>query len=361
MPRNRRKNKGKRKGRKGDRQRGFLASLSPKRWRRESRAMANIRFRPEERALGGEIRASRKRQRGLRKQFKQYRQSINPVIQQTQQAYGEAGKQIQGQSQAAAQYAEQLRQRLAKEGAESAKLRGVDDPSAKGSEINAQAQLARINAANLLSGVTAAQGASQRAYLTDKKRLARKESLAQRLQERDRRRQLKQEKRALKRERGEYRASLRPQAREGEREYHLGLLAARDRKAARRFEARESAKDRRFSRKQARRERKDDSSTDFLRRQGRQSRRTARVKGRQGRKSIRLQQRGSKGGGRDRGELARARSLLRSAGQIRKLDTEVEKRRAIDHLVNRGVDPAVARRLVNRQFRRNKSRYETFR
>src|SRR5690606_17695249 len=141
--------------------------------------------------------------------------------------------------------AETLRQRLAQEGMADAQRRGASfDPS--GSQLNAQAQLARINAANILQGVTAAQGASQGAYMTDKRRIAERESITQRMREQDRRRALAQERRALLREKGEYMASLRPAAREAERNYHLGLLAARDRRAARRFEAREAAKERAF-------------------------------------------------------------------------------------------------------------------
>lgn len=232
----------------------FLKPLTPKRFRRESRAMANVRYRPELRSIKGEQRASKQRQRHIRKWFNQYGKSIDQAAQRTASAYQGAGQQIGQNSQAAANYAETLRQRLAQEGMADAQRRGASfDPS--GSQLNAQAQLARINAANVLQGVTAAQGASQGAFMADKRRIAKRESITQRMREQDRRRALSQERRALQRDRGEYMASLRPQAREAERNYHLGLLAARDRKAARRFERREAAKDRAFRASEAAKDR----------------------------------------------------------------------------------------------------------
>jgi len=233
----------------------FIKPLTRKQWRREARAMARLRYRPEIRAIRGEERASKRRQQQIRKWFDQYGQTLSDSAQRTSQAYAGAERSIAQDAQAAAAYAEQLRQRLAQEGMRDAALRGASyDPS--GSEVNVQAQLARLNAANVLKGVTAAQGASQGAYLADRARIAERESITQQMREQERRRQLAQERRALRREQGQYMASLRPAAREAERNFYLGLLAARDRRAQRRFEAREAAKDRAFRAREAAKDRR---------------------------------------------------------------------------------------------------------
>lgn len=239
---------------KKNQQRGFLAPLTPKRWRRESRAMANLRYRPEIRETQKSVRASKQRRRNIRKMFGQTKRDLGKRAEATAGAYTRAGEQIGAQSEAASNYAEQLRQRMAQEAQSSANLRGTRfDPS--GSNVNAQAQLARINAANLLRGVTASQGASQAGYMKGRQATVQRESVQQRLNEMQRARGFRDDIRQLKREKGEYRASLRPQAREAERQYHLGLLAARDKKQARKFAAGEAKKGRKFEARQAGKER----------------------------------------------------------------------------------------------------------
>lgn len=210
---------------------GFLAPLTGKKWRRESRAMTKIRYRPEESRLKQEIRASKRQKRSIRKMFKGYQGRLRESGQRQQAGYEQAGERIGQASQRATEHAEQLRQRLAQEGMADAQKRGVRyDPS--GSQLSAEGQLARMASSNILAGVTAAQGASQGAFMRGKRDAARRSSIEQRMAAQARTANLRRERRELGREKGAYRASLRPAAREQERNYYLGLLDARRGKQA---------------------------------------------------------------------------------------------------------------------------------
>jgi len=323
----------------------FIKPLTRKQWRREARAMARLRYRPEIRAIRGEERASKRRQQQIRKWFDQYGQTLSDSAQRTSQAYAGAERSIAQDAQAAAAYAEQLRQRLAQEGMRDAALRGASyDPS--GSEVNVQAQLARLNAANVLKGVTAAQGASQGAYLADRARIAERESITQRMREQERRRQLAQERRALRREQGEYMASLRPAAREAERNFYLGLLAARDRRAQRRFEARQAAKDRAFRASEAAKDRA------FRAKQAAKDRR---FQARQNRRDRR-QERRKKRGDIDPADVRRAISLLEEANRRQQRRHARNRRKAISGLLR--LDKSLSLLEARRAYRRWLKRYK---
>lgn len=315
---------------------GFLKPIRGKRYRRELRAATRAQFRPIQRQVGGEIRASKAQSGRIRDYFKEYGKSLDPIAQRTAQAYGGAQQQIGQQSQASSQYAETLRQRLEGEARADAERRGVSyDPS--GAQTNVAAQLARMNASNVLSGVIGAQGASQQAYLRDKQRIGEREKIEQLLREQARRRSFQADKREIAREKGAFRTDFRRQTRDTERDFYLGLLAARDKKAARRFAAQESAKSRRFESREARAE--DKRSRRYQERQAKLFGDKKKGGGGGGTKGG-----GTKGGG-GGGQPGSAADRKRASAYLRSGKYK-DKKDARDYLINRGVHPAVARWAV---------------
>lgn len=235
----------------------FLKPLGKKRFRKEARSALRLAFKPAERQIEGEIRASKLGQKRTRDYFKTYGKQVDAAGASTAAAYQGAQASIGQASSAAADYAEKLRQRMASEAQEDAARRGVPyDPS--GSSTMAEGNLARINAANTLSGVTGIQGAAQAGYYADKARIGQRESVEQRLREQARRRSLKDEKRDMVGDKAAQLAQMFATSRDSERDFYLGLKAAQEPGKGRRFDRKQSAKDRALTRNEARRDRKSD-------------------------------------------------------------------------------------------------------
>ena len=238
----------------------LTAPLNRKQLRKEVRAAGRLAVGPEKRIIQAERRSSKVQSRRIRDWFPQYGKAVGQAAQRTDRAYDSADNLMAQAGSQANNYAEQLRQRLAAEAQADANLRGVQyDPS--GSLVNAQSQLARQNSTNVLRGVTAAQGASQQGYLQDKRRIGRREMVEQLLREQARRRSYGQDLRDLAQRQGDAMVQEQGRLRDSERDYYLGLLAARGEKAARRMSRKESQRDRKFNRQQARKDRQSDQSS----------------------------------------------------------------------------------------------------
>lgn len=214
---------------------GLIKPLRGKRRKREIKAAQRLQFGGIKRQLRGEQRASQEQEHRLKSYFKQYKTGLTQQQQRTAGAYREAGETIGTQSQAAADYAEQLRQRLAQEESEDAARRGTSSVQREGSQTNVAAQLARMNAANILRGVTASQGAAQRTYFQKAKSISDRELIEQRLREQARRRSLGQELRETKKEAGALGVNIMAQQRGQERDFYLGLLGIAGSRAGRRL------------------------------------------------------------------------------------------------------------------------------
>jgi hypothetical protein len=160
----------------------LMTAATPKQIRREARGATRAQYGPLVREIKQEKKASNLQQKRISDYFPQYGQSLDQSAARTASAYQTAGDSIRSDSASATAYAEQLRSKLAGEEQADAAKRGVSyDPS--GSQTNAAAQLARINAANVLTGVTASHGATQQAYLADKKAIGSREEIEQHLRE----------------------------------------------------------------------------------------------------------------------------------------------------------------------------------
>lgn len=313
----------------------LTAPLTRKDLRRELKATGRLAVGPEKRILEAERRTSRVQSRRIKDWFPQYGKSVQQAAQRTRVGYGQADASIAAASDQAQNYAEQLRQRLAQEAQADANLRGVQyDPS--GSLVNAQSQLARINSANTLRGVTAAQGASQNAYLQDKRRIGRREMVEQLLREQQRRRSYTEDLRDLARRKSDSMIQEKGRLRDSERDYYLGLLAARGEKAARRMSRRESHRDRKFNRQQARKDRRfDKNESEKDRRDGGSS---------QGTSNDRP----------DREDIAKIMAMLRKAGPSGAL-AEAKRSQVIDELLLK--DDSFSRREAKRAFKRYSKRH----
>lgn len=317
----------------------FTKPLTRKRSRRELKAATRLAFGPQKRALKKEIKGTRLSKKRIRQYFPNYRESIGEAASRTQAAYGQAQQEIGAASQSAANFAEQVRQRMAQEAMEDAARRGVAyDPS--GSQTGAQANLARMNTANVLRGVTSAQGASQQAMFADKGRIAQREKIEQLLRADARKRSLQGERRDLLRDQGAFRADQLRQMRGEERDYLLGLMAAGEPGKARRFQAKENRKSRRFDRKQAAKNRKADSKGG----------------GGSGSKKDRRQNKRE-----TKADIARLRSKLESAKPKQQRRFAENKRATIRKLVDqgRGFSKLEARKAYKR-WRKNSGIYGPF-
>lgn len=225
--------------------------LTPKGVRQQTRAATNLRFRPLEREIGAEIRASNRRTGEVGDWWQNYLAQVDAGRAETQAAYAQAGQELSGQTAQASQIDSANTQRLQEEATKSAELRGAPvDTSAAQRETAAQAQ--RNYLANAFGGAVAREGANQFAYLTDQKRIGLGQSIASRKEEQRRTRSLEQDRRATRRERGDYATTKRQELRDKERDYLIQRSAFNlDKKEGAR-EARENAGDRAYDRRQDR-------------------------------------------------------------------------------------------------------------
>ena len=313
----------------------FLKPLGKKRFRKEARSALRLAYKPAERQIEGEIRASKLGQKRTRDYFKTYGKQVDAAGASTAAAYEGAQASIGQASSAAADYAEKLRQRMASEAQEDAARRGVPyDPS--GSSTMAEGNLARINAANTLSGVTGIQGAAQAGYYADKGRIGERESVEQRLREQARRRSLKDEKRDMVGDKAAQMAQMFATSRDSERDFYLGLKAAQEPGKGRRFDRKQSAKDRSLTRSESA---KDRALTQSENRKDRNQ--------------------PDSGGGKknpvDRQDISKIMALLRRAGETGQFHG-VPKSKIIDTLLT-DYDDSFDRREAKRAVKRYSKRH----
>jgi hypothetical protein len=205
------------------------------------------------------------------------------------------------------------------------------DPS--GSNVGAQAQLARINSSDTLRNVTSSQGAAQASMFADKQRIAQREKIEQLLQEQERRRSYTQDLRDLAKRKSDTMIQEKGRLRDSERDYHLGLLAAKGSKRSARISAQNSKRSAATTRR----------GQNITRQNSIRSAKTSR----QNSKRANQDDGGGKGGGSNKVDIRRASSYLRQGVNVNKLNDK-NKRKAVDYLINRGVDPSVARQVVRR-------------
>jgi len=210
--------------------------------RKETRASTNLKFRPLEREIGAEKRASERRVGEVGDWWQNYLDTVNQGRSETQAAYGQAGQEIQSQIGAASAADATNTQTLQAETAKSAELRGAPvDNSAAQREAAAGAQRNYLAAA--FGGATAREGANQFGYLTDQKRIGVGQSIASRKEEQRRTRSIEKDRHDVRKERGEYATAKRGELRAGERDYLIQRKAFGLEKKEAAQSAKESARD----------------------------------------------------------------------------------------------------------------------
>jgi hypothetical protein len=217
---------------------------APPTWKtinRNVRASANLKFRPLERAIGGEIRASRQRQHEEGDWWQNYLNTVSAGQADTSAAYQQALGTQQAQMGQASAIDTANTTRLQGEAAQSAELRGAA-PSAAPAEREAAAQAQRNYLASAQAGSTALSGAIQRGYLNEQKRIGVGQSIKSRQEEQRRERGYRKDRRETRRERGDYAATKRAEEQKEARDYAIqrGAFGLDKRKAN--LEAKEGAR-----------------------------------------------------------------------------------------------------------------------
>jgi hypothetical protein len=233
MPRTQNKGQGKRgqpprKGQGGDQKRGkptgttlppYLAGpRTPKELGRETRASTNQKFRPLEKAVAGDLRASERRVKDEGNWWQNYLNTVNAGQADTTAAYQQAGATNQAQIAQASSIDTANTAHLQDEAAKSAELRGVA-PTTAPAERESAMQAQRNYLAAAQGGAIAEMGANQRAYLNEQKRIGVGQSIASRREEQRRGRSIRQDMRDVRKERGEYATAKRGEGIDKERDY----------------------------------------------------------------------------------------------------------------------------------------------
>lgn len=201
-----------------DSERDYLKPLDERGLRKETRAATNLRFRPLERAIGAEIRASKQRGAEVGDWWQNYLTTVSQGQQDTQAAYDAANAATQGQIAQASQLDSANTAKLQQEAAASAALRGTSvDMSGANREAAAQAQRNYLGAAQASN--LSALGANQRGYLNEQKRIGVGQRIASGKEEQRREASLRKDRRDTRRERGDYAATKRGELTKREREY----------------------------------------------------------------------------------------------------------------------------------------------
>jgi hypothetical protein len=215
--------------------------LTPKTLRKETQASTNLRFKPLEKAIAGDLRASERRVGEEGNWWQNYLNTVNAGQADTSAAYAQAAQTGQAQVAQASAIDTANTDRLQGEAAKSAALRGVAPSSAPAERETAmQGQRNYLSAAQ--GATTANLGANQRGYLNDQKRIGVGQSIASRKEEQRRGRSIRKDRQDVRKERGDYAATKRGELRGEERDYLINRQAfGLDKKKANQ-EAREGAR-----------------------------------------------------------------------------------------------------------------------
>ncbi len=205
---------------------GYLKKLvlpTPQSTKGYIHSAAQLQYGPQARQVKAEQRASQLQTFRLQKYFPQYLKSLKPLQNQTTQAYNQAASGIASDNAALGAYAASQNAQLASEGQASAAARGVGYvPSTDA----AQAAVARYQTGNTLGGVVRAQGASQRSYLTDQKRIGKREMIDALQQQFAQSRSYNQDIQNLQRQKGASAAQAKNDLLTANRSFYLGLRSA---------------------------------------------------------------------------------------------------------------------------------------
>lgn len=242
---------------------------------RETRAATNTKFRPLERAIGAEVRASKQRTRQEGDWWNNYLEEVKGVQGQTQAAYDQAAATTQGFINQTGAIDAAQSDKLQAEANANAALRGAA-PSTEAANREAAGSAQRQYLSAAYGGKNAAEGASQRSYLGQKQLIGLGQKIASRNEEERRTRGFEKDRRDTRGERGAYAATKRGEERDKAREYAIQQRAFPQKKAELAQQERESAADRRIAQQNA------NSSTRSSRASAKNAQTTAETAGKTG-------------------------------------------------------------------------------
>lgn len=198
--------------------------ITPQRLRKETRAATNLAYRPVERQVKSNLRASAQRVGDVGDWWNDYLKQTQAQQADTQAAYNQAAAQTQGFVNQASALDNANTQRLNQMEAESAALRGTE-ASSQPAQTAAASQAQRNYLSAAYGGATANRGANQYAYLGEQRRIGGGQKIASQREEQKRGLSIRQDLTDLKRERGDYASKYRGELREKDRDYLIQKAA----------------------------------------------------------------------------------------------------------------------------------------
>lgn len=360
MPNNKnRKQRGKnRKGKgKGGSRFDLTAPIATrKQFRREVQAAARLQFQPQRRALRAEQRAERElRNRRIPGYFAEYDQAVQNASTATDAAYDQALATISKTTAASSAQDNAVRAKMDAEARADAARTGT---TYRPTTDSAQASASRRATSDQFAALTANQGATEQAYLADKRRIGTGEKVNQLMKSHDRSRTIRSDKRALAREVGAFKVDQRRQIRSDERNYDLQLKTLASDKRGQNTQlavAKQYGKNKRKEQSrslqnqlaviQAQMQAAKAKGNQTLLNQLKVTEAQLRAKLRGGRQSKHIV--ASQGGGgndREAGTMGKAMSYLRShrGGKFESYQA------AVDYLVNRGIPLKLAKKAATK-------------
>lgn len=207
-------NGGKKKGggnrppKKGRNQYDYLQLPTNKQLHEETTAATNLAYRPTERSIAAEKRASEGRTKDIGNWWNEYLAQVGAGQAATQGAYAAAAQQTQGLIGTASAVDSGNTAALNAQASQAAAARGQDASAANAATTStANAAQATRNAGIAAMGArTAGIGANQYAYLGEKKRIGAGQRVSSMINQTKRTQKIEQDRTALRKERGEYAA-----------------------------------------------------------------------------------------------------------------------------------------------------------
>lgn len=247
--------KGQGQGRNPERE--YLRPPTQKSINQQTRAATETKFNPLEHKIAADLRASERRVGEEGDWWKNYLDTVNAGQADTSAAYAQAASTQQGQMAQASQADSAATAQLQAEAAKSAELRGAPT-DLSGAQREVAAQGIRNYLATAQGGTTALQGAAQRGYLNEAKRIGVGQSIASRKEEQRRGRSIRADRRDVARERGAYATTKRGELEAQGRDYLIQRKAFGLEKKEANQKANESALERTEKQRKERYERKQD-------------------------------------------------------------------------------------------------------
>lgn len=204
---------------------GPAGAVDPQAIAQAQKAAADLRYDPMQKVLQGQVRASKQQTKRDQQYYKQYLNQVKNLQQGTADVYAGANQQLaQAQAQATGGDA-LLTAIIGQQRGENAQMLGG---SAQGA-INPLAQAQSVRATNSLNNQARVigQGAAQGAYMVDQKRIGRRGKLEQRFTDQARTTDAKNKIVDLLREKGDYISSLYRDDQDAMRAFLLDLMNTR--------------------------------------------------------------------------------------------------------------------------------------